>query len=1085
MSLDEAPYADAPAEIVAALGGRLPTGQQWAAISHPVKDPAAVIAGAGSGKTAVIAARVVWLTLERLAGRDGALPSEILCLTFTNKAAEELARRVRDATSHLGLPEAEEATVLTYHAFAARLLDDYGLRMGLEAGPMLLSTAHRWQIASAVVGDASFEHLEVRTVADPVRKMLDLADHCSNHLIDPVDLEHQSLAFAEIAEIKKASDKDARDSALKRAELARCVAAYRERKARLHAIDYGDQITLACRLITEHPEVAEEFRGRYPVVLLDEFQDTNHAQAVLMKALFGPGSSIMCVGDPDQNIFAWRGASLRNILNFPRDFGGGTKPLDVNFRSGSRILKVANEIIDSVPAERRAADVGKLKPHPDRSEGRVRAFVATDERAEAVEIARLIKESGRRYSDVAVLCRKKRLFGPIADVLKGEGIPVEVIDLGGLLQLPDVVEIVAWLRVLEDPSRNIALARLLQGPRWRIGYRDTVALARWSARRNRTLRGDLGVDEHPGDVAFALAESLDHLDDEDMTGLSDEARSRLVEFRTLLGSLREVSSGPLDGLVEQVAERSGLLAELEVAASSEPGAAGARRNILNFAAAVGAFAPVEGEATLATLISWLDAAEDAEESELEQAQSSDENTVKLMTIHKAKGLEWPMVFVPGLAVGKRSSLFPDTGRQPNPVTQPNTMPFELRGDADVLPRYEGDIKRFKAALAERGMEEERRLAYVALTRAKDDLIVSAAFWYEGPADPFEPGPFYKQIAGHSSCDVLFAAECPEDSPLVEHRRARAGSWPPPSGPVADPLFPAGWHAAATSGDVSSLIESLPPGERASFEESLRADRERIALVRERAIADPRAALPRSLSVSAMLDYERCPKLFYWGHVRPLPRRPSAAARLGTEVHRWIERRDLDSRATLFEIDEPPDLDLSERAGGGGARDTLRKTFEGSRFARAKPLYTERPFLLWLDGFTVGGRVDAIFGPADGSWEIVDYKTGGVPEEADPVPGLQLDLYALAAMEIWGKEPEDLTLTFFYISEGREVTRPSGDVETIRKRALAALSSMSAGAFEATPGEQCRWCDFLAFCEPGARHQRGGSGRGLSIRDGDA
>ncbi len=1067
---DEQPYADAPPEIVASMNGRPPTLQQWRAISHGLT-PCAIVAGAGSGKTAVMAARVVYLTIEKLA-----LPSQILCLTFTNKAAEELANRVRNATAGLGLPEGEEATVLTYHAFAARLLDDYGLRMGLEAGPMLLTAAHKWQLASSLFADRTFEHLEVRTVAHTVRQMLQLADHCSNHLVTPDQLARQATDWAAQVVVKKAWDRDEKMAALRRAEYADLVRAYQERKRQLRVIDYGDQITYAVRLVEEHPDVVEDFRARYPVVLLDEYQDTNHAQGRLLEKLFGTGYPMMCVGDPDQNIYAWRGASLRNILSFAGDFAGGTKPLYVNFRSGDRILRVANRVIGEVPEERRAKDK-TLRPDPARGDGRVLAFVATDEREEARRIAQLIArehtENGRSYGSFAVLCRKKRLFSPIAEVLRDADIPVEVVDLGGLLQLPEVVEVVAWLRLLDDPGRNVALARVLQGPRWRIGYRDLVALARWSARRNRRLREDLGEVEHPGDVAFALAEALDHLDDEDMTGLSDEARARLREFNDLFASLRAAAAGgPLDELVTMVLERSGLMRELE--ASGSPGAVSARRNLLNFVGSVSNFAPVEGEATLATLVSYLDAAEDAEE-DFEQVQLSDDNTVKLLTIHKAKGLEWDVVFVPGLAEGKRSSIFPDTSRQPNPVTQPATLPFDLRGDREVLPQYDGNIKAFREALRQRALEEERRLCYVALTRARDVLVCSAAYWYEGPRDPFEPGRFYEEIAGDPACEELGPRPgCPEENPLIALRAQRALGWPPPDRPDdTDTLFPDGWHAAAIAaaddpGSIEALVRGLGAAERKTFEDTLASHLERIDLISSSVAVDSRPSAPPTLSVSALLEYERCPKLFYWTYVRPVPRRPSFAARLGTEVHRWIE---LTSRGqgVLFDVEEePPDLAPEERLGESdpGLAATLRENWRTSRFAGLTPAFSERPFLLALDGFIVGGRIDAIFTRPDGGWEIVDYKTGREPAEDDPVAGLQLDIYALAAREVWGKRAEDLTLTYFYVASGKETSRPAGDIEATRRRVIDALGRIAAGSYAPLPGEQCTWCSFLGFCEAG-------------------
>jgi DNA helicase-2/ATP-dependent DNA helicase PcrA len=1084
---EEEPYGDAPPEIVQALGGRIPTEQQWQAISHPPTS-CCVIAGAGSGKTAVIAARVVYLAMVEAgrleAAHPGERPSRVLCLTFTNKAAEELARRVREATTKLGLPDGEEATVLTYHAFASQLLDDYGLRGGLEPGSMLLSEAQKWQLMSFLLADRTFEHLEVRTVWHVVRLALALSDECQNHLVEPERVIAESERLIATSEVKNAVDRDMLLAARRRIELAELVAAYRE----LRAIDYGDQIRLGVELARDRREVREEFRERFGAVLLDEYQDTNVAQGVLLRELCGGVIPVTAVGDPDQNIYAWRGASLHNILRFAQEFPekdspATRRPLYVNFRSGRRILAVADAVIGEVPPERRAEDK-RLRADPARGEGAVLAFVAADERQEARRIAAMIREQlasrppaedgEPAWREVAILCRKRRLFARIAQVLREEDIPAEVVDLGGLLKMPEVVDVLAWLRILDDPGRNVALARILQGPRWRIGYRDLVALAQWSAANNRRLAHELPSDlERPGDVAFALGEALDHLHDEEMAGLTDEGRARLEEFRSVLAELREKARGPLADLVAEVVERSGLLRELEAAGTAA--AVSARRNLLNLTDHVAAFAPVDGDASLATLVSYLDIAEE-EGDELEPAQPSDANTVKLLTVHKAKGLEWPVVFVPGLAEHDRpgSSLLPDASRQPNPVTRAEALPFELRGDRDVLPEYRGNIKEFRQALSERGLEEERRLCYVALTRARDVLVVSSAYWYEGPADPFFPGRFFEEVAARAECEDRGREERPEENPLVDLRRVDA--WPGPARmPDADDLFPEGWHRAAEEGaaDPASLrqhAEELGMSTLMEFDRVLVADRDRAAMIRERTRPDPVHPwpTPRTLSVSSLIDYARCPKLFFWSQVRPLPRRSSRAARLGSEIHRWVE---LQSRGqtTLLDVDELPDLSIEERLADPGPEERLKETFRGSRFAAHTPLWTERPFLLFVEDVVVGGRIDAIFERTGGGWEVVDYKTGRRPREDDPLRSLQLDLYALACVEAWGKDPRDLVLTYFYLSSGEEVSRLAGDPAATRARVVNALGGIARGSFGPTPGDQCRWCDFLTFCGAGRDH----------------
>ncbi len=1083
---DERPFEGAPAEVVRALGGRTPTLQQWNAISHPLS-PCVVIAGAGSGKTAVMAARVAYLTLVATgrveADHEGAMPSKMLCLTFTNKAAEELSARVRRAVEGLGLPEGEEPVVQTYHAFAARLLQDEGLRMGLEPDSRLLSDAQKWQLMATLLDEAEFEHFEIRSDY-VIGEALKLADQIANHRADPAEVaEHSRTMLAEITG-SSAEDQRNRTALRKRIELCGLVAAYLDRKREIHAIDYGDQIVEACRLASEHPDVVDAFRERYEVVLLDEYQDTNVAQAELLQTLCGREYPVFAVGDPDQNIYAWRGASLKNILRFHQDFSEEgadrqERPLLVNFRSGSKILDAANAIINEVPAERRAE--GKvLRPDESRGQGRVLGFVASDAREEAEEIARIIAEEKEdsgdgRWDRFAVLCRKRKLFGPIAEVLREHDIPVEVVDLGGLLLMPEVVDVVAWLRLLDDPARNISLARILLGPRWRIGYRDLVALARWSAAHNRELKDVMpGEDDMPGDVAFALAESLDHLDDPEMEGLSKEARSRLTDFRSLLIGLRAATAGSLGDLVGTIIERTGLLRELE--SSPDAAAGGARRNLLNLLQFVSSFAPVDGEATLSTLVSYLDTAEETEE-DLEAAQPSEDNTVKILTIHKAKGLEWPVVFVPGLSEHNRStsSIFPDSSRQPNPLQQPATLPFELRGDADVLPQYQGDIKSFRAELRARGLEEERRLCYVALTRAQDLLVVSSSYWYEGPSEAFRPGTFMEEVRDSGVCEIIRADELPEGNPLIEERRARASEWPRPARKDdTGELFPEGWHAAAREAAEDPAVaewravQSLAPGDMAAFRSRLEEHRERASLIMERTAMPNTPATPTNLSVSGLIDYAKCPKLFYWSSVRPLPRRPNKRARLGSEVHRWIE---LQSRgqASLLDLDDWPDLSTEERLGELPPAEKLKDAFRQSRFANSVPLFAERPFLLWIDGFVVGGRIDAIFEREDGGWEVVDYKTGRVPSFGDPITGLQLDLYALACVEAFDRKPEELTLTYVYLGEGdggTEVSRAAGDPEELRVRIKGLLEGIGAGSYEALPGSQCHWCDFRPFCPPG-------------------
>ena len=229
--------------------------------------------------------------------------------------------------------------------------------------------------------------------------------------------------------------------------------------------------------------------------------------------------------------------------------------------------------------------------------------------------------------------------------------------------------------------------------------------------------------------------------------------------------------------------------------------------------------------------------------------------------------------------------------------------------------------------------------------------------------------------------------------------------------------------------------------------------------------DERPARPSTVSVGGLIGYARCPKLYYWSSVRPLPRFAGPSARIGTEIHRWIEMKSR-GQATLLEVEDEPDVTVEELAGTPGRQEDLRKAFVQSRFGEMVPLFAERPFLLPLEGIAIEGRIDAIYGLPDGRWEVVDWKTGQVPPQDDPLGRVQLDLYALACIEVWRKTPEDLKLTYFYLRTGEERSYAVDDVEGVRHRIGLWLRGIGAAAFEPTPGTHCRFCDFRPFCDAG-------------------
>ena len=1069
-----------PPEIRQVMGAD-PTAEQWRAISMPL-EPYVVVAGAGSGKTSVIAARVVYLALVaqgRLqADHGGLLPGNVLCLTFTNKATEHLMLMIRHALASLQLAEGEEPTILNYHGFAAQILERHGLLAGIEREQRVLTPAQRIELCARVLDDLSFEHVNAEWQPTVIDKILNLADQAANHRREPDEII--GFVTERLTDLSEYRSEKAYTSALERIELARAVKRFQELKRELGVLDFGDQITLALSVVERFPEIAAQYRSRFHTLVLDEYQDTNVAQARLIQNVFGGGFPVTAVGDPDQSIYGWRGASLFNLLEFTRQFpnadGEPAKrlPLYTNFRSGARILSAADRVIEPIPQTQRPDPDKRLEAWPANGEGEVELVRLHDEWSEACWIADRIQElhqadeNGNPWSSFAVLCRKSRLFVPLQEALAERKIPVEIVGLAGLVKLPEVVEVLSYARAVADPKASVSLARILLGPRYRVGFKDLARVAGWAKDKNYDVRGEDRDEPAP----FLFAEALEHLDD--VSGLSEEGRRRLDEFRAELSALRKEAGRPVGEFLAEVIRRIGLLAELDASLDTHVALA-TKRNLAAFLDEVHEFSPLEGELTLRAFLDYIQAVEEADRPEWSPVQPSAEDTVKVMTVHQAKGLEFDNVFVPGLAKG----LLPDMTVQQNPAERGYSLDFELRGDAAILPnmdKVKNNIKAFWFALRDQEVIEERRTCYVALTRARKRLFPTAAHWYGEGLSPKEPGMFFDELAAWgeetSLASVDRGPEVSAENPLVGYRERFVRDWPGPAlRDEADTLFPSGWRRAAA--DVASdpslldrIIAEMLPEQRLDFETEAKQNRliAEHLLEREREpLGDP--APPTTVSVGGVIEYARCPKRFYWSAVRPLPRFSGPAARLGTQLHAWIERKS-SGQASLLELEEAPDLTAEELAGSPGKMERLQKVFLESRFSTAPPLYAERPFLLYLERFVVNGRIDAIFGLPDGPWEVVDYKTGHAPSADDQLAGLQLDLYALACTEVWGKKPEDVRLTYFYLSTGEEVTRPAGDPAETRERVVNVLQGMAEREFSPTPGPQCHWCDFLPFCDAG-------------------
>jgi DNA helicase-2/ATP-dependent DNA helicase PcrA len=989
-------------------------------------------AGAGTGKTTTVA-----MVIVNLIESHGVEPEEILGVTFTNKAAAELSDRVRRLLKDTVDP-GRQVEIHTYHGFAAQVLAEFGPLAGVDNRAQVITPTFSRQLMSETFHHTSYDHLDI-TNTRALNKIRQLGDRLGDHLLTADDL------------IAESDGREGETWAMRR-EMAQTLARYANDKRRLRVVDYSDLVTLSTLITREHPALAAEIRARYRAVVLDEYQDTNPAQRALLTSIFTEGFPVVAVGDEDQTIYEWRGASAENFelfaTTFPRVDGSPAheSELRLNRRSAPAILAVANDI--RVLANPEAEE---LRPVHRDVEGEVITHWARDAVAEADWIARrfeALHDAGESWRDMAVLFRKNKDFAVVLDALTSHDIPVEVANIGGLLSVPEVAEIRAWLTALEHPEDSAAITQILFGSRFSLGMADLVHLTRWAADADDT-------DEDADDPnPITLIEAIEAA--EEIPGLRPGALAALQRYRSIYREALSESQGmTLIETCRLILDRTRAWQDVE---ALPPNARlTSRLNLYRLLDLAEDWSPLKGRPSVEAFLEYLETMEDEPAEELDSARLSGEDAVTLVTVHRAKGLEWETVAVPAVA----KDNFPSrTQQHPDPERFPEFLPPEMRIDSviDDLPTEESERTSY---LRDRHTRQEWRVAYVAATRAKRRLFVSGAYWYglpEPSKTPKEPSELFDLIEAHATSVSAGHAEPGERPPILRAPDRTA---------APDPLFDDGWASALRlamedSERIDEMARDLNVEDE--YRERLDAMESRLFRLAE-PMTDEADDDPTITSVTGLVTYAQCPKRFYWSQVDPLPRSRNPAAERGTELHRRIE---LHQRGHVpFEemsddlYDQAPD---EVDAASGGYR-----AYEQSRFGVNRAALVEAPFSIELEaGQKVRGRIDAIYREA-GSWEIVDFKSGR-PKQ-DPSRLIQLQAYAVASQEVdFGiPGPDEVEVTFAYLGGGLTEETYRADQNWLRQ-ARKSLNELAEGIrsekWDPTPGDWCHNCDFLRFCPAG-------------------
>jgi len=1088
--------------IAHALGNPEPTPEQLAVIQAPMR-PLLVVAGAGSGKTETMASRVVWLVANGYVE-----PDQVLGLTFTRKAATELAERIARRLRrlrHVGMwtpaeePDGAEVlggtpTVSTYHSYAGRLVGEHALRLGVEPESRLLSEAAAWQFAAEVVERHDGPMDDVPFAASTViNAVVDLAGEMAEHLLAPQDLAMLIDRFeARVSGLPKGDSKarglpkvvaEAMRTLKARRQVLPLVDSYLALKRSRDALDFSDQMALAATLAQRFPDIGAMERQRFRAVLLDEFQDTSEAQLVLLRHLFvqvGESVPVTAVGDPNQSIYGWRGASATTLTRFPHEFADGAGdadvlPLSTSWRNDNVILSAAN--ITSDPLRRRSTvDVEVLRPRPEAGAGRLLAARLLTTEGEAAHLAvwvahHWLDPRGRPTGvSAAVLCRKRSQFGAVIDALELAGLPVEVVGLGGLLNTPEVCDLVALLWVVQDPTRGDKLMRLLTGPLCRLGAADLDGLAAWSRVLQRRHRARPHGGDHPRvkdqapDSAdhLSIIEALDQLPSAEWvtsTGsrISAAALQRLHRLREVIRGLRSLTGMPLADLAGEAERALGL--DIEVMSRPEHTPTTARAHLDAFADVAASFSSSADRPTLGGFLSWLDAAQ-AEERGLDKGfieVSTD--AVQVLTVHAAKGLEWDVVAVPGLVEGTfpaRSSSGTSYRNGAWQMTPPGDkgwvgglsgVPYDLRGDRDGLPvlrwgsavdlaALEAEVVDFIRAGGEHGIDEERRLAYVAFTRARRELLLTAPVWAE-PTTPRVTSRFLSELVGHPELGLSLR----EWEPMPEPEEGAKAANPRQSEPVSA-IWPADPMAGrrAQLGDAAQMVldamadpdphdgvgrpDGRRPVQRRPEGAPIPAGRERdlsILLAERDASAHPadrEVRVPRHLSASGVVAFADDPQAFARDLRRPMPSPPALAARRGTAFHTWVEQH-FSQAAFVDVMDLPGSAD--DHPAGDEEIPLMKERFLASEWSRRTPEAIEIAIETTVAGMAIRGRIDAVFPRAGGGFTVVDWKTGVRPTgDQAMVRAVQLGAYCLAFARLRGLAPSQVDGAFYYAGTGETV-----------------------------------------------------------------
>lgn len=982
--------------------------EQEAAVRHRA-GPLLIIAGAGTGKTRVITERVAFL----LKSDPHLKPENVVALTFTNRATQEMATRIQGLVREGG---AGKVQVHTFHSFALKLLREQPGGEEAARETELLDNVDFWILLRRHIERLRLEVFWKNAAPGQfLRDLIEFMSRAHDELVSVEDYESyvEALQVRENAEaLSGRQTTDALEAQLKRErEIARVYRVATELLAEAGARTFGDVITGAVRLLRDDT-VRRYYQERLRAILVDEFQDTNVAQIELLHQLAGSHRNITVVGDDDQAIYRFRGASFESFNMFAQKFSEFQKlKLTQNYRSTPRILVLANQLIRVNP-DRFDPDKNLWTEKP--SGDRVRLFESPEPDDEALALAERIDQlhrAGRPWNHIAVLFRARRHRELLLAALRRREIPFRVVGIS-VLGEPHVRDLLAAARFLAWPHDSIACARTAGLRRWNFSELDCATLSRRTAEQRQDASGRPSLYDVMCDIAADSSHPLHERAKvfvEWTQAMQDAASHRPASqlFKALAAELGEPGSSG-----------RGVLATVSHYHAEEV-APGVRR-VIEF---LETWQKKNGEAPLKSFLGYWDLFLEAEGDIPEKEEEQPQEAVRLMTVHAAKGLEFPVVFVMRLTQGS----------------------FPLRDRPPLLPFPEALRKEGALPLGNIHLQEERRLCYVAMTRAQDELFLSTVVKSRWKRSDF--------LADLESNRTLAAREMEK-------------------------------------------IVVAPSGEKLDEETVLDANRseDRIETsrlpywtLRNRPLFAPAedSRRPLQLSASAMDTYTTCPAKYKFAYDYKLSGGPSPALTVGALMHECIKeffvlkkghdtfrfeelQRFFDSRWRSAGFED----DYQEARYRQNALDQLRRFYDKNLPLPAVVVAQEKGFEFFVGDVAVVGRIDQINELSATDVELIDYKTGRPKNQKDADRNLQLSVYALACQESFHRHPA--LLAFYNLESGEKVVteRSAAQLQLEREKILEVAQEIRERRFSPRKNYFCPQCEFLSVCPAFEGESRG-------------